>query len=330
MQRITGSLKIMAYGKPADEVDEYAAMSETAALESLKQFTRSVVHCFGSEYLRSPTSSDMERILRINTVRGFPGMAGSIDCQHYEWKNCPAQLAGQYKGKGKKPSIILEGIADGDLWLWYVFYGLPGSLNDLNVLDKSTTMGSILTGDFPPHMSYSVNGNSRSLLYLLADGIYPNFPIFVKSISNGGNSIMDKGFSKAQEAVRKDVERAFGVLISRWHILDHPLRLWYKKDIYFFVQACVILHNMIVEYRRDNHASSEYYDLSFEDPDASSISAESISFDRDRTMPETVNGTVRSWADRVASRNHEVMNEVEHFRLRNDLIQHIWSLRKIL
>lgn len=139
----------------------------------------------GDEYLRSPTPPDMERILRISKIRGFPGMAGSIDCPHYEWKNCPASLAGQYKGKGSKPSIILEGIADGNLWLWYVFYGLPGSLNDLNVLDKSTTMGSILKGEFPPRMNYRVNGSTRSLLYLLTDGIYPNYPIFVGQFKKG-------------------------------------------------------------------------------------------------------------------------------------------------
>ena len=48
--------------------------------------------------------------------------------------------------------------------------------------------------------------------YYLADGIYPPWDTFVKTIpSPVGNK--KKHFYQAQEAVRKDVERAFGVLL---------------------------------------------------------------------------------------------------------------------
>jgi hypothetical protein len=33
-------------------------------------------------------------------------------------------------------------------------------------------------------------------------------------------------FAKEQEACRKDVERAFGVLRSRWAIIRHPAKAW--------------------------------------------------------------------------------------------------------
>lgn len=156
--------------------------------------------------------------MRMNADKGFIGMAGSIDCQHYEWNNCPTQLAGQYKGEENKRTILLEGITDGELWLWFVFYRLPGSMNYLNILDKLTTKGSILDGNFPPCTNYSMNEKDPDLLYILADGIYPSYAIFVKTISHGGNNRRCKNFSKGQEAVRKDFERAFGVPIHRWHI----------------------------------------------------------------------------------------------------------------
>ena len=56
-------------------------------------------------------------------------------------------------------------------------------------------------------------------------------------------------FTKAHEAVRKDVERAFGVLQAQFHILKNPALTWYASDMYNTVKACVILHNMIVEAR---------------------------------------------------------------------------------
>jgi hypothetical protein len=35
-------------------------------------------------------------------------------------------------------------------------------------------------------------------------------------------------FGKAQEATRKDVERAFAVLKAKWHIISYPSRYWLK------------------------------------------------------------------------------------------------------
>ena len=54
--------------------------------------------------------------------------------------------AGQHKGKEKKHMLILEVICDPDTYIWYCFFGELGSLNDLNILEKLTIVGSILNG----------------------------------------------------------------------------------------------------------------------------------------------------------------------------------------
>lgn len=53
--------------------------------------------------------------------------------------------------------------------------------------------------------------------------MYPNWPIFVKTVSVA-STMKQKTFFEAQEAFRKDVERAIGVFISRWQILQRPCR----------------------------------------------------------------------------------------------------------
>lgn len=70
-------------------------------------------------------------------------MLGSIDCMHWEWKNCPKAYHGQYTGKEGAPTLILEVVADYELWIWHAFFGLPGSLNDINVLNRSPVFSQL-------------------------------------------------------------------------------------------------------------------------------------------------------------------------------------------
>nr|XP_023874274.1 uncharacterized protein LOC111986818 [Quercus suber] len=120
------------------------------------------------EYLRSPNSSDIARLLRVGESRGFPGMLGSIDCMHWKWKNCPSGWKGQYTGHSREPTIILEAVASYDLWIWHAFFGLPGSLNDINVLDHSFIFTKLAQG-LAPSVNYSINGHDYTMGYYLAD-----------------------------------------------------------------------------------------------------------------------------------------------------------------
>ena len=92
-----------------------------------------------------------------------------------------------------------------------MFFGLPGSLNDLNVLDLSPLLPAILSDEFPPKVMYEVNGKKGDLLYILADGIYPSWALFAMTIPSPETE-EEKNYSAAQESALKDVERAFGVL----------------------------------------------------------------------------------------------------------------------
>ena len=108
-------------------------------------------------------------------------MLGSLDCMHWKWKNCPTGWGGQYSGRSRSPSIILEAVADYDLWIWHAFFGLPGSNNDINVLESSHLFTN-LAADTAPPANYVINGKSYDMGYYLADGIYPKWATLVQSI----------------------------------------------------------------------------------------------------------------------------------------------------
>ena len=94
LQKCTATLRMFAYGLPADACDEYCRLGESTAHENMKRFLKAVRVCFECTYLRQPTHQDFERQMATNEARGFPGMFGSIDCMYRIWKNCPVAWQG--------------------------------------------------------------------------------------------------------------------------------------------------------------------------------------------------------------------------------------------
>ena len=149
-----------------------------------------------------------------------------------------------YVGHVREPTIILEAIASYDLWIWHAFFGMPGSHNDINVLERSFLFTDLAEGRAPP-ANYSINGHDYTMGYYLANGIYPPWSTFVKTIPFP-QSNKHKQFAAAQESVRKDVERAFGVLQARFAIVRGPARFWHCQTLKDIMKACIILHNIYI------------------------------------------------------------------------------------
>ena len=70
-----------------------------------------------------------------------------------------------------------------------------------------------------------------------------------------------KLFAERQEAVRKDVERAFGVLQAQFAKVRGPSHMMEEEDMSVIMKACVILHNIIVEDEHDNYELAFDYDV---------------------------------------------------------------------
>lgn len=100
------------------------------------------------------------------------------------------------------------------------------------------------------------------------------------------------------------MERAFGRLQAKWHIIYRPCRLCFDENMQYVMKACLNLHNMTIE-------------------DGDSVETTAVP-DNAVLVPEKQALT----ADRLAqfliyTQNHEV-----HEQLRRDLIAHQWSLRQ--
>ena len=171
--------------------------------------------------------------------------------------NAPAAGSGSGGGVREIPS------ADG---YWHAFFGVPGSQNDITVLGRSPLFNNLTEGK-SPQLDYYINSRQYNMRYYLADDIYPKWATLVQAIPNPRNDA-EKLFTLHQEAYRKDVERAFGILQARWKIISEPARGWSRENLNSIMMSCIILHNMIVEDERDGYIDGESDDDQ-EDPNRS-------------------------------------------------------------
>ena len=112
-----------------------------------------------------------------------------------------------------------------------------------------------------------------------------------------------KVFAKAQEAYRKDVERAFGVLQVRFAIVRRSARFFYHETLQDIMKACIILHNMIIEDERDE---IEAVDLGYETPMSREPTNEFTEF----------------------IQVHQCIRDSEvHSQLQMNLVEHLWQLQ---
>jgi Plant transposon protein len=256
MVKVLLGLKMLAYGCSPTAFQDYFQMGEATGRKCLTKMTKIVANDdeLKAIYQRKMTRADAICVSELHREQhGVCGMIGSLDCTHVVWKNCPVAWQGQQSGKEKIPTIVMEAMCDYNLWFWHHSFGFPGSMNDINIWDRSSLLKSFLDGSFAQDVDveFEIGGLSFRRLWLLVDGIYPELSRFVKTIEEPGNPLA-ASFAKWQEASRKDIERGFGVLKAKFHFLLTRIELWYIGEITDAVDTCMILHNMMVAHRMDN------------------------------------------------------------------------------
>ncbi|XP_047979258.1 uncharacterized protein LOC125221177 [Salvia hispanica] len=154
LQKCTAAIRQLATGQTADLFDEYLHIGETTGGLCLMNFCKGVRTAFTDEFLKKPNSADCQFLLQLHEqAHRFPGMLGSIDCMHWQWKNCLR-----------------------------AYFGVPGSNNDVNVLNQSDLFSEVLNGKASA-INFIANNRQYKMGYYLAHDIYPKWPTFVKTFN---------------------------------------------------------------------------------------------------------------------------------------------------
>jgi hypothetical protein len=220
-----------------------------------------MIYSFGPKYL-PPHDHDLAAALcNKHEELGWPGLLGSLDCSHWVWAKCPTSLQGEFKkGSKERPTVVFECACDSDLFIWHCFFALPGACSDINVLDVSPLLFSIASGK--TMTEFHLNGSLLCqpyvvhlyclcctmpycrVSYLLVDGIYPEWTCFLGPISQP-KTASERHYTNMQASRRKDIERAFGALQLKWHIINKPSLTPDITLMNRILTVCVIMHNMV-------------------------------------------------------------------------------------
>ena len=96
IQKCAAAVQILGNGMTPDALDQYFRIAESTTREALKIFMKAIQGLYKSQYLKKPTRENILQQMQINERREWPGMFASINCMHYQWKNCYVAWQGHY------------------------------------------------------------------------------------------------------------------------------------------------------------------------------------------------------------------------------------------
>jgi hypothetical protein len=170
-KKYTGTMWMIADSTPGDAKFEYLCIDDSTAIESLYKFYRAVIVIFGPHYLRGSNQEDTTCIMAQMMLKDFlECLKASITCTGH--RRIAYFLGKIYANKGHIGycSVMLEAMDDYDLWIWHLFFGMPGSDNDINMLKRPLVFARLVEGH-APSCNYEINSHRYTKSYYILDDI---------------------------------------------------------------------------------------------------------------------------------------------------------------
>ena len=251
------TLRWLGRGESYDTLAELTGdiMVSTTVQRTVKEVT-ALLASFQGEFIRPPTTEEeIMFTLRLYEAINLPGCIGSTDGIQIPWGNVPHAIREMYKGKGGTYSLGYNMSVSRDLYCQSIGYIYAGSHNDITKAAFDPWIQRVrMDPKFKNRKFNMVAADGSTVvvtgLYLIGDRGYPRYEALQQPAAT---STLDSKLMQMNvwlEASRKDVERFFGVLKSRWRILKTPLLLRDVADADNMVKSCVVLHNWYLLWRR--------------------------------------------------------------------------------
>ena len=111
------------------------------------------------------------------------------------------------------------------------------------------------------------------------------------------------------------VERTFGILFQQFHILTVGARAWSCEECVSIITCCTILHNMVVEKRRDVTYTRNGF------------GGRHLNADETAELPDgfVINSRVYILGENLPPAAEDIEDRSLHSELNAALVEHIWE-----
>jgi hypothetical protein len=138
-------------------------MRKSICVHSMYMFCQTVFELFGNVYLRESNMKDTQRLLSMNEKRVSRNV-WKHRLHILEVKELTFCMAGQYLGHVEDCTSYLRTLPAKTYEFCVLFFGMAGSHNNLNVLQRSPIFAWLLEGD-ALSMNYKVLGHPYNMGY---------------------------------------------------------------------------------------------------------------------------------------------------------------------
>jgi hypothetical protein len=169
-------------------------------------------------------------------LSGFPLVAGCLDGTHITITP-PTNDENSYVNRHHTHSLNVLAVSGPDLTIYYLNTNHPGRCHDAHVLRQSSLW-----------KSFEEDGNRPFPgAVLLGDSAYPLKPWLMTPFSGDPEGAKAR-YNAAHIKTRNVVERAFGVIKSRFFALKTGIRLKDPVEASKLIISAVILHNLCIKF----------------------------------------------------------------------------------
>lgn len=205
------------------------------------------------------TSNEWKNIsTEFNNRWNFPNCIGAIDGKHIAITPPPESGSYFYNYKGFHSQVLL-GVANANYELIYFNYGANGRISDGGVFAATDLFASLEEGRLNIPTTGMV-GNELLPFVFVADDAFPLKEYIMKPLNRKLATKEHKIFNYRLSRARRMIESVFGILVSRFGVLQKPITLINLNKTQSVVMACCYLHNFLRSKIPQRYAPLEWLD----------------------------------------------------------------------
>ena len=243
-EKVTLTLYYLATGAKISTLQYAFLIGLTSVRRAIHETTRAIHKVLGKQYLKTPKKTeDWKEVAKGFRQRWqYPCCIGALDGKHVEIGKPPSSGSHYYNYK-EYFSVVMMVLANWNYEILYLVVGSEGRLSDGGIYKDSDLFKGIENGTLNLPEDEMLLGH-RVRHHIVGDDAFALSPRLMKPYSRKVLTDADEIFNYRLSRARRIVENVFGILSSRFQVLQGAIKGTVQSTNHI-VLACATIHNLL-------------------------------------------------------------------------------------